>query len=104
MRWRRVFDFSGAEGWAERIDLAQRHGGGFDVELAGLREVGLLFEVVHREKRGGAFAGGGREDGRIGERKSVAVEEIAGGANDFGAHAQNGRLALRAQPKMAVLH
>ena len=96
--------FFRAEGWAERINLAERHGGRFDVELAGLREVGLLFEVVDGEERGGAFAGGGREDGRIGERESVAVEKIAGGANDFGAHAQDGRLALGAQPEMAVLH
>ena len=30
-----------AEGRAEAVDLAQRERGGFDVELAGLREVGL---------------------------------------------------------------
>src|ERR1019366_1075969 len=74
--------FFGAEGWTERVDLAERHGGGFDIELAGLREVGLLFEVIHGEKRGGSFAGGGREDGRIGKSESVAVEEIAGSTND----------------------
>ena len=96
--------FFRAEGWAERIDLAERHGGGFDVELAGLRQVRLLFEVVDGKQRGGPFAGGGRQDGRIGQRESVAVEEIAGGANDFGADAQDGCLALRAQPEMAVLH
>ncbi len=32
------------------------------------------------------------------------VEEIAGGVDDFGAHAQDRRLALRAQPEVAVLH
>src|SRR6266478_6212547 len=96
--------FFSAESWTKRVDLAERHRCGFDVELAGLCEVGLLFEVVHGKKRGGSFAGSGRENGRIGERESVAVEEIAGGANDFGAHAQDGSLTLGAQPEMAVLH
>ena len=96
--------FFRAESWTERIDLAERHRRCFDVELAGLREVSLLFEVVHGEERGSSFAGSGREDGRIGKSESVAVEKIAGGANDFGAHAQDRGLALRAQPKMAVLH
>jgi hypothetical protein len=96
--------FFRAEGWAERIDLAERHGRGFDVELARLREVGLLFEIVDGKERGGAFACRGREDGRIGQGESVTVEKIAGGANDFGAHAQDGSLALRTQPKMAMLH
>src|SRR5580658_5101582 len=94
----------GTEGRAERIDLAERHRSGFDVELTGLRQVGLLFEVVHGKQRGGSFAGSGGQDGWIGERESVAVEKIAGGANDFRAHPQDGCLTLRAQPKMAVLH
>src|SRR3984893_2967373 len=96
--------FFRAESWTERVELAERHGGGFDVELAGLREVSLLFEVVHGKERGGPFAGGGREYGRIGEGESVGVEEITGGANDFGAHTKDGSLPLRTQPKMAVLH
>ena len=68
------------------------------------REIGLFFEVIHGKERGGAFAGGGREDGRVGESESVGIEKIAGGANDFCADTQNGSLALGAQPKMAVLH
>src|SRR4029077_6279581 len=96
--------FFSAKSRTERVDLAQRHRGGFDVELAGLRQVSLLLEVVHGEERGGSFTRSGREDGRVGEGESVAVEEIAGGANDFGPHAENGRLTLRAQPKMTVLH
>ena len=44
--------FFGAEGGAEAVDLAERERGGFDVELAGLREVGLVVvEVVHLEER-----------------------------------------------------
>ena len=64
--------FLGAEGGAEAVDLAEGHGVGFVVELAGLREVGfLVVEVVDFEKRRGAFAGGRREDGRIDEREAV---------------------------------
>ena len=55
--------FFGAERGAERIDLAERRGRGFHVKLAGLRQIGLLVvDVVHFEKRGGAFAGRGREN------------------------------------------
>jgi hypothetical protein len=64
--------FLGAEGGAEAVDLAERHGVGFVVELAGLRQIRLLVvEVVHFEQRGGAFAGGGREDRRIDQREAV---------------------------------
>ena len=67
--------FLRAEGRPEAVNLAQRHRRGFDVELARLREVSLLVEVVHREQRGGAFAGGGREDGRIGQGEAAVVED-----------------------------
>ena len=96
--------FFRAERGAEAIDLAERRRGRFAIKLARLREVGLLVEVLRLEKRRGSFAGGGREDGRIGQGESVAVEKIAGGADDFRAHAQDGRLARRAQPEVAVLH
>jgi hypothetical protein len=82
--------FFGAEGGAEAVDLAERQRGGLDVELAGLGEVGGVAEVVDGEERGGAFAGGGREDGRIGADEAVGVEVLAGGAHDFGADAQDG--------------
>jgi hypothetical protein len=43
--------FFGAEGWAEGVDLAERQRSRFDVELAGLREVGLVVvEVIHLEE------------------------------------------------------
>ena len=74
--------FFGAERRAEGVDLAEGHGGGFDVKLAALREIGLLIvDVIHFEKRGGAFAGRGREHGRIGERVALAVHVIARGAH-----------------------
>ena len=67
------FGLFGAEGGAEAVDLAERQGGGFDVELAGLGEVShlVLVEVLHFEELGGAFAGVGREDGWIGAREAV---------------------------------
>ena len=56
------FGFFGAKRGAESVDLAEGHGGGFDVELAALRQVSLLVvDVIHFEERGGAFASGGRE-------------------------------------------
>ena len=65
--------FFGAKGGPKTVDLAQRRGHGFDVKLAGLREVGLLIvDVLHLEERGGAFAGRRREDGRVGRACSPA--------------------------------
>src|ERR1700733_6457961 len=99
------FGFFGAEGWAEAVDLAEGEGGGFDVELAGLGDVGLVVvEVVHLEELAGAFAGVGREDGWVGADEAVGVEELRRGAHDGGADAQNGRLAWGAEPEVAVLH
>ena len=98
------FGFFCAEGGAEAVDLAESEGGGLDVELAGLGEVGGVAEVVDWEERRGAFAGGGGEDGRIGADEAVGVEVLGGGPHDFGADAEDGGLARRADPEMAVLH
>ena len=96
--------FFGAERGAESVDLAERHGGGFDVELAALREIGfLVVNVIHFEKSGGAFARGGSENGRVGERVALAVHVIAGGALGFGADAEDGGLARRANPEVAIV-
>ena len=91
--------FFGAKRGAEGVDLAERGGRRFDVKLAGLREVGLLVvNVIHFEKGGGAFAGGGRENGRVRERVALIVHEIARGAYGFGANAEDRGLARRANP------
>ncbi len=67
-----------AEGGAEAVDLAECECGGFDVELAGLREVGLVVvEVVHLEELAGAFARIRSQDRRIGADEAVGVEVLA---------------------------
>ncbi len=95
----------GPEGGAEGIDLAEGHGGGLVVELAGLRQVDLLLvEVVDLEQRGGSFAGGRREDGRVEQRESVGVEIVANGPDHLVANAQDGVLPPAAQPQVPVIH
>src|SRR5580698_8674519 len=99
------FGFFGAEGGAEAVDLAEGEGGGFDVELAGLGEVGLVVvEVVHLEELGGAFAGVGGEDRWVGADEAVEVKVLGCGTHDGGADAQDGGLARGADPEVAVLH
>src|SRR5438552_3114862 len=96
--------FFRAKSWAEGINLAQRHSSGFDIELSGLREIRLLIEILDREQRAGALAGGGRQYGRIGEGEAAIIKKIAGRLDDFRAHPQNRRLARGAHPQMAVFH
>src|SRR5262249_14380116 len=69
-----------------------------------LSEESFFVEVVHGKERAGAFAGGGREDGRIGQGESALVKKITHGADDLRAHPQDGGLARRAHPQVAVLH
>ena len=96
--------FFGAERGAERVDLAERHGGGFDVKLAALRQVRfLVVDVVDFEERGGAFAGSGREHRRVGERVALAIHVVAGGALGFGADAEDGGLARSANPEVTLV-
>ncbi len=99
------FGFFGAEGGAEAVDLAERHGGGFEIELAGLGEVGLfVFEVVHLEEFGGAFAGVGSQDRRVGAGEGVDIKILSSRAHDGGADAKDGGLARGAEPEVAMLH
>src|SRR5208282_5474986 len=98
------FGFFGAEGWAEGVDLAESHGGGFDVELAALREVGfLVVDVIDFKERAGAFAGGGCEYGSVGQRVALRIHECAGGADGSGADAEDGGLARGADPEVALI-
>ncbi len=61
-------------------------------------------EVLGAEQGAGALAGAGREDGRVQQGEAVAVEEVADGLHQGVADAQDGPLALAAQPEVAVLH
>src|SRR5262249_30798031 len=73
-------------------------------KLAGLSKECLLVEVIHGKQRTGAFAGCGRENGRVGESKAAFVEEIARGADDLSPNPQDGALPRRAHPQVPVLH
>jgi len=63
----------------------------------------LIVDVVDFEKGGGAFTSGGGEHGRVGERVALAVHEFARGADGFSANAENGGLAGRTNPEMALI-
>jgi hypothetical protein len=72
--------------------------------MAALRQIGfLVVNVVDFEKRGRAFAGGGREHRRVGEGVALAVHEFARSADGFGANAQNRGLARRANPEVPLI-
>ena len=96
--------FLRAKRWPERIHLAQRHRRGFDIKLAGLREVSLLVEIIDRKKRARAFASRRSKNRRIGQRESALVKKIAHRFDDLRPHPQNRRLPLRPHPQMPVLH
>src|SRR6266545_4936660 len=94
----------GAERRAEAIHLAEGGGGGLDVQLAGLREIGFLqIEVVHREQRARMLADRAGENRRVDERELPLVEEIANRLDDFVADVRDRHLLLGAQPQVAVL-
>jgi hypothetical protein len=88
----------------ETVDLAQRQRGGFHIKLAGLREERWVAEVVELKQRAGALARRRSQDGRIGADEAFGIEVLLCGPHDGGADAQDGRLARRAEPKMAMLH
>ena len=99
------FGFFGAKGRAEAIDLAEGHGGGFVVKLAGLRQIHLLvLEIIHLEQGGGAFAGCRREDRRVHQHEAVGIEVLAHGPDHLVAHLQDRVLLLAAQPEVPMVH
>ncbi len=92
----------GAERRAEAVHAAERHRVRFVVELAALRQVrGLILEILRREQRRRALAGGRREDRRVGEDEAALVEEVADGVDDLVADAQDRLLPLAADPQVA---
>ena len=94
----------GAKRRPEAVGLAESGGGRLHVELAALREVRLLVEVLGLEERRRTFARARREDGRVGQGEAASVEEITDGCHDLGAHAQDRVLPLRAHPQVTVVH
>ena len=94
----------GAERGAERVDASERHRGGLDVQLAALREIRLLIvEVLDRKERRRALAGRGGEDRRVCQDEPAAIEEVAHRVDDLVADAQDGLLALGANPQVAPI-
>src|SRR5262249_25516199 len=73
------------------------------VELAALREVRRLAEVLDGEQRGRALARRGRQDRRVEAEEAMLVEILPAGADHLGANAQHRVLTTRAQPQVAVL-
>ena len=69
-----------------------------------MREIGFLFsEIVHFKKRGRAFTGRRREDGRISQREPIVIKKIAHGFDDRVADFQNRVRFFRAQPQMPIV-
>ena len=94
----------GAEGGAEAVDLAQRGRRGLDVELAGLRQVGLAeVEVVGREQVPGLLPDGAGEDGRIHQGEAFLVEVVADRLLDLVADPGDRGLAPGPEPQMSML-
>ena len=94
----------GAERRTEAVDATERHRRRFHVELAALRQVGLVVEVLGLEQRRRALARARREDRRVDEQEALGVHEVAERRDDLGADAQDRLLARRAQPQVAVIH
>ena len=98
VRWPR-FRFFGAENRTETIASAETRGGRFVVKLPALRQIRfIVFKIINLEKRRCAFAGGGRENRRVGEDETVVVEKIPGRFDDRVPDFQNGVLFARANP------
>ena len=94
-----------AEGGAKAVRAPERRRRRLHVELTRLREVRAVVAVVVRLEEGaGALACVGREDGRVDQREAATIEEVPHGLDDGVAHPDDGVLALRAQPEVAVVH
>ena len=73
----------GAEGWAENVDLSERHRAGLAIELPALRQIGVAqVEVGHLEEGARSFAGRRGQDRRVQQREAVIVEVVADGLHD----------------------
>src|SRR5262245_54365759 len=78
-----------AERGTEDVHLAEGEGARLGVELAALREIRRLAEVLYREQRGGALARGRRQDRRIEAEEAVLVKILPAGTDQLGANAEH---------------
>ena len=110
----------GAEGGAEGIDLAQRHGQGFGFQLAGNGQVDRALEEILREINGAvlclgdvvqvhrrdlehlarAFAVRAREDRGVDVGEAVFVEELVQRERGLPAHAVRGQEGVGARTQV----
>src|SRR5262249_53583036 len=96
--------FFRAERWAEAVDLAECRRGGFDVELAGLGEIGFpQLEVVGAEQFTGLLPDRPSQDWGIDQCEAVIVEEVPDGLDDFVPYPSDGGLARAPEPEVSML-
>src|SRR5690606_236604 len=93
----------GAERGAEAVDLAEGGGGGLDIQLAGLGEVGAFVEVIDLEQAGAALADRAGQYRRIDADEVALVEEVVDRLFDLVPDAQDGALLARAEPEVPVV-
>ena len=94
--------FLGTKRRAERVDLSERRGGGFAVQLARLREVRVAFVEIFGGEESASLADRRRENRRVDAHESALVEEIVDRLLDFVPHARS-HLARRSQPEMPMI-
>src|SRR5690606_5855163 len=95
----------GPEGRTEGVDLAQGQGGRLGVELAAFaQEGGLIVDVGGLEHVGPTLGGGAHQDGGLGQHKAALLQELMDAHHDLVTHPQDGDLAGRPQPEVAMVH
>src|SRR6185503_7318523 len=90
-------------GRPERIDLSERGGGGFAVELTGLREIGVPFLEVLGREQAAALTDRRGEDRRVDAQEAALVVEIVDRLLDLVANGEDRPHAVRAQPEVPVV-
>ena len=99
------FRFLGAERRTEDIYLAEGHGAGFPVQLAGLREIRLpQVEIVGLEERGRPLTGGGGENRCVEENESSRIEEFPDRPDHLVAYPQYRVCPAGAEPEVTTVH
>ena len=98
------FRFLRPEGRTETIYLAECGSGCFVVELAALRQVCGLVEILRFKKGRGSLAGIGSEDRRVDQCKTEVVEVVSAGLDHFMPYFYDCVLAGTSQPEVPVLH